>query len=126
MIHAWPLCDPSPGDAVRRAMKEEVRGVCVAEETMAGGGGGVTQLPPPPAVLSPAPSTTMSPPLSEPEHRAAEHGGRLKFFGKGSAVPVDGVAVVLRQVVATDQQPIILCSFSVTFFDFSDDAVKGK
>ena len=68
----------------RVVMKEE-RGVCVAQETLsAGGGGGLTQLPPPPAVLSPAPSTTMSPPLSEPDHRA-EHGGRLKFYGKGAA-----------------------------------------
>ena len=61
-------------------MKEERAG-CATVEAMAAGG--VTQLPPPPAVLSPAPSTTMSPPLSEPDHRA-EHGGRLKFFGKGA------------------------------------------
>lgn len=43
----------------------------------------LTQLPVP-AVLSPAPSTTMSPPLSEPDRADQPHGGRLRFFGKGA------------------------------------------
>ncbi|XP_043235500.1 ras-associated and pleckstrin homology domains-containing protein 1-like isoform X1 [Amphibalanus amphitrite] len=72
-------------DAVAYMMKEE-RAVCAPVETMAADG--LTQLPPPPAVLSPAPSTTMSPPLSEPDHRA-EHGGRLKFFGKDGRVVLE-------------------------------------
>ena len=64
-------------------MKEE-RAVCATVEAPSMPAAGVTQLPPPPAVLSPAPSTTMSPPLSEPDHRGApENGGRLKFFGRG-------------------------------------------
>ena len=46
---------------------------------------GLTPLAPPPSLLSPAPSATLSPPLSEPDQqRPTEAGGRLSFFGRST------------------------------------------